>query len=299
MKGQFDELIRLAVLVRWMQMDATLARQLLRGIRRIDGWFSPEAAMMFALLDELQKRAGIQGDLFEIGVHHGKSAVMLASMANPVCETLTVCDVFTSQDSNVSRSGYGDRQIFETNLRRFALRVPPMRVFQLNSKALRPEELGHNVRFFHIDGGHNADEALSDLRLAAASLAQDGVIVVDDAFRPEWPGVTEAIIRFLDRHREFAAVVMAFNKLVLTRRPATDLYAGVGSQILRDQYDLGYPWSLKTLPFLGDQLLIFWLLTGLRTGSLKTQLTRYYGRHPWLWSPYLGPVARMARALLR
>lgn len=255
--------------------------------------------MMFALVDELQKRARIQGDLFEIGVHHGKSAVMLASMANPESETLSVCDIFASQHSNVSRSGYGDRQVFEANLRRYALHFAPIRILQVNSKELRPDEVGDNIRFFHIDGGRNADEALSDLRLAAASLVQDGVIVVDDAFRPEWPGVTEAIIRFLDGHREFCAVVMAFNKLMIARRPAADLYCGVGSQTLRDQYDLGYPWSLKTLPFLGNQLLIFWMLTGLRTRSLKTQVMRFYRRHPWLRSPYLGPVARMGRALLK
>ena len=52
--------------------------------------------------------------------------------------------------------------------------------------------------FFHIDGGHNPDEALHDLHLAASSTITQAAIVIDDPLTPVWPGVAEAIFRFLD-----------------------------------------------------------------------------------------------------
>lgn len=280
-------------------MDATQARRLLPAIRRISGWFSDEAAMMFALVNALQQRAGVHGDLFEIGAHHGKSAVMLAAMAKPASETLGICDIFGRQDANVSQSGAGDRGIFDANLLRHVRALPPIRVFEVNSKDLRAKEVGEAIRFFHIDGGHNADEARSDLELAAATLVEDGVIVVDDAFRADWPGVTEAIVGFLDHHREFCAAVVGFNKLLLARRRAAELYWEVGNSALRDQYDLGYPWALKRLPFLDTPLMIFHLPTHLRYRRLKTYLVRYYRHRPWLRNSWLGPVRRVGRALLR
>lgn len=255
--------------------------------------------MMFALVNALQRRAGVHGDLFEIGAHHGKSTVMLASMADPSSETLGVCDIFGRQEANVSQSGSGDRRIFDANLLRHVRPLPPIRVFEVNSKELRAKEIGGAVRFFHIDGGHNADEALSDLELAAATLVDEGVIAVDDAFRADWPGVTEGIVRFLDHHGEFCPAVVAFNKLFLAKRRAAELYWELGNPALRDQYDLGYPWALKRLPFLDTPLMIFHLPTHLRYRRLKTQLVRYYQHRPWLRSPWLGPVRRVGRALLR
>jgi hypothetical protein len=154
------------------------------------------------------------------------------------------------------------------------------------------------VRFFHIDGGHNANEALSDLELAAATLVEDGIVAIDDAFRFDWPGVTEAIIRFLDRHQDFRPVVAAFNKLLLARVGALDLYRGVVDPGLRERYDLGYPWSVKRLPFVSGEVTIFYIPTTLRRRWLNTHLLRLYRRHAWLRKAWLAPARRLGRALL-
>lgn len=42
-------------------------------------------------------------------------------------------------------------------------------VHQKNSTNLSVGEIGNDYRFFHIDGGHDCEETLSDLRLAADS----------------------------------------------------------------------------------------------------------------------------------
>src|SRR5687767_10517483 len=72
------------------------AVRLVRQTRRIDGWLAPGAVYLFALTDRVQKQHGIVGNLFEIGVHHGKSAMVLGAMAR-ASERLGVCDIFGNQ----------------------------------------------------------------------------------------------------------------------------------------------------------------------------------------------------------
>jgi len=190
-------------------------------LKSIDGWFSNDAALLFGWIDDIQKRNLVTGDLFEIGCHHGKSAQLLGHMALPATEQLAVCDLFGLQSDNVSKSGCGDLEVFLGNMRPVKELGISCKVFQKNSAELKPQEIGTNYRFFHIDGGHNPDEALADLRLAAACLGEKGVIALDDPFRTEWPGVTEALIRFLDEYDEFEAMLVGCNKILLTRKTAS------------------------------------------------------------------------------
>lgn len=235
--------------------------------------------MLFAWIDEIQKSNGIGGDVFEIGCHHGKSTVCLAGMLDAGKEKLAVCDLFGDQSANISVSGSGDLDVFKRNMAAAEQAGAELQIFQKNSNALAAEEIGTNCRFFHVDGGHNCDEALSDLNLAAACTQQKGVIVVDDPFRPEWPGVTEAIIRFLDSHAEYTAIVVAFNKLVLTRRDAASLYVNeLRDQRKRDSYGIGYPWHTKDLPFNNQPILIYYVPTYVKTTGLKVMARRMYRR---------------------
>ena len=73
--------------------------------KRLHGWLSPEGTMLFAWIDDIQKQAGITGDLFEIGVHHAKSAALLGRMARPDREVFGVCDIF--EDQRFQRVGFG------------------------------------------------------------------------------------------------------------------------------------------------------------------------------------------------
>jgi hypothetical protein len=50
------------------EVNHSEVREVVRAIAPIEGWLSAEAAQLFALLDAVQARAGIVGDLFEIGV---------------------------------------------------------------------------------------------------------------------------------------------------------------------------------------------------------------------------------------
>ena len=237
-------------------MQPRSARALARQTRKVEGWFLPDAASLFALIDEAQRSLGVSGDLFEIGVHHGKSATMLCAMASP-SEGVGVCDLIAGQDGNASASGSGNREIFEANIS-----AHPdggrVRIFEKPSTDLTASELKGPYRFFHVDGGHLLAEALADIRLAASVLHEQGAIMVDDPFRPEWPGVTEAILRFCAERDDFVPLAVGFNKLVLVPSASRDAYeefllANVWSYVSRRVY------ARKTLPVAGTETHIFYI----------------------------------------
>jgi len=230
----------------------------------------------------------VTGNLFEIGCHHGKSAQLLGAMARPASESLSVCDLFGMQSDNVSRSGHGDRDIFETNMQPVRDLGVSYNIFQKNSLALEQAEIGDNYRFFHVDGGHNPDEALADLKLAAACLCEKGVIALDDPFRIEWPGVTEALIRFLDEHQDFEALIVGCNKILLTRRSASAIYLNeFGRQGVQDAVGFGYPWKIKSMPFHESSLRILYVPDYRLKKSLGNLVRKIY---------YATPLSKRARA---
>lgn len=227
----------------------------------IEGWLAREAAMLFAWINDIQIKHGVAGDIFEIGVHHGKSAVVLAGLVRHGQERLTVCDVFGAQQGNPSRSGEGVRAIFEKNM---AALHPKggIRILEMPSQELRASDIGSVYRLFHIDGGHNADEAFADLELAAGVLHNRGAIVVDDPLRIEWPGVAEAICRFLLERTDLAGVLLTANKIVITSREVAEMYTSAFEDSEQQgRYGFAYPWHLKVLPFCGWPVRIFYVPT--------------------------------------
>jgi Methyltransferase domain len=250
-------------------MQSGEARQLAKESRGIHGWF--EAHGLFALIDTVQRAAGVRGDLFEIGTHHGKSAVMLARMVAET-EAVGVCDIFGAQDRNASGSGSGDRMTFERNMERFAPRSE-LRVHACLSSELTAEQVGA-CRFFHIDGGHLAEEARGDLQLGAEVTVDRGAIIIDDPYRIEWPGVTDAIVAFLTEHDDWAPVALGFNKLLLCRRPSLGLYTGPIESDEAWSYIDRRVFDRKRLPLVGTEATIFYIPSYRQIPSLVLNVAR-------------------------
>ena len=184
----------------------------------VEGWFFPIDAYLFGFVDEVQRREGIRGNLFEIGVHHGKTAMFLARCRRDG-EVLGVCDVFEQQELNRDHSGEGSREIFTRNMG-----TQPVRVFAKESARLTTEDTTTECRFVHIDGGHRGEDVVNDLNVADRALLPDGVVAVDDAFNPNWPGVSEGFYQFVNANDTFTPLLIGGNKVLLTRPGAIARY---------------------------------------------------------------------------
>lgn len=197
-------------------------KQYLADTAAVEGWFFPVDAYLFGFFDAVQHANRIAGNLFEIGVHHGKTALLLARMLRPG-ERLGVCDVFGEQERNVDRSGEGSLDLFRRNLRSHT-RARDVVIHAKPSQLLTESDTTSSCRFFHIDGGHLPEVVRRDLRTAIRALHANGVVVVDDVFNASWPGVAEGFFDFMFGHHDLVPLVIGGNKVYLCRAGSTATY---------------------------------------------------------------------------
>ena len=193
------------------------------GQRRVQGWVDPESLDVVRVLSEAQDALGVDGSVAEIGVHHGRLFIGLQLLAPSGTPAIAI-DLFDNQADNTDASGKGDRMRFEANVRKWG-DWSATRVHSVNSRAVTPEDVhawgeGDMVRLFSVDGGHTPDLVESDLKLAAGSLATGGVVILDDVFNPEWPGVATGTFAHLAADSTLVPIIVAYDKLYLTNDAA-------------------------------------------------------------------------------
>ncbi len=165
----------------------------------IPGWFWKVDQEAFAWLLDQQTAAGTTGDILELGVYLGRSAVLLGSRLRPG-ETFTVCDLFDSSapdDENAAEMAMSyrktlTRQAFEANYLAFHDQLPE--VIQAPTSALADGRVkAGSCRFVHVDASHLYEHVVGDIEVARAALAEDGLVVLDDYRSPHTPGVAAAV----------------------------------------------------------------------------------------------------------
>jgi predicted O-methyltransferase YrrM len=184
----------------------------------IPGYFLFDAALMFLAYNQLVAAQGVTGDVLEIGVHHGLSAIIVASMAGRGRKFIAV-DLFEElQDHNVSGSGSGNEKGFLSNMQKFFNDLSFLQTIKANSASLSAEVLGSEFAFCHIDGGHTPDETYKDLDLCCRVLMPGGLLALDDYFNPAFPGVCEGANQFrLEQRDKLTPVAIGFNKVLFQR----------------------------------------------------------------------------------
>ncbi|MFD0316895.1 class I SAM-dependent methyltransferase [Streptomyces flavalbus] len=167
-----------------------------RRLEDVRGWFPVLDQVLFEWLLDRQEAAGTRGDLLEVGVFMGKSAIFLGRHLRPG-ERYTVCDLFEGDapdDANQaeSRKSYAalTRRAFEANYLAFHDELP--RVLQGPSSLVPAEVPAGSCRFVHIDGSHLYEHVYGDIGAARDALLPDGVVVLDDFRSEHTPGVSVA-----------------------------------------------------------------------------------------------------------
>jgi len=203
------------------RMNDRLRQYLRRDKKTVAGWLQRvDAEIMYAIL-RYQSQQSIAGSCVEIGVHQGKSFILLCLALGP--HELAMCiDIFDEQFKNLDASGKGDLNLFKGNLARFRIDISRVRVFKGSSEEVRQDYVLQQVgpvRFFSIDGGHWKSIVRNDLRLAEETLTAGGVIALDDYCRAEWPEVTAGYTLWQEEtESDIVPFAVGSNKLFLCRK---------------------------------------------------------------------------------
>ena len=183
--------------------------------RSVEGWFIDAAAATWDCLLDFQQTSKIAGNLLEIGVWNGKSALM-----------------------SVLHAGAGEIQLLvdPRDMQQALANIQQLRAeatidaFHRPSRALfkHPEyrNMLSSFRWIHIDGKHTAQDVSVDLRLADELLNDMGMVVLDDFFHEGYPQVTQAVYQYLFTHpHSFSLLLCGHCKGYLCRPLALAKYA--------------------------------------------------------------------------
>ncbi|MFE7762722.1 class I SAM-dependent methyltransferase [Streptomyces sp. NPDC057438] len=168
-----------------------------RELDDVPGWFPVLDQLLFDWLLDRQENAEEKGDLLEVGVYMGKSAVFLGRHLREG-EAYTVCDLFESDapdDANAAEATKSyrstlTRRAFEANYLSFHDELP--RVLQGPSSIVPGEVEPGSCRFVHIDASHLYEHVEGDITAAREVLRPGGLVVLDDFRSEHTPGVSIA-----------------------------------------------------------------------------------------------------------
>ncbi|WP_326610707.1 class I SAM-dependent methyltransferase [Streptomyces scopuliridis] len=167
-----------------------------RELNDVRGWFPPLDQVLFEKLLTRQEERGERGDLLELGVFMGKSAIFLGHHLRDG-EKFTVCDLFESEAPDQANGAetaksYATltREAFERNYLSFHDELP--RVLQAPSSVVADEVEAKSSRFVHIDASHLYEHVYGDIGAARDILLPGGIVVLDDFRSEHTPGVSIA-----------------------------------------------------------------------------------------------------------
>ena len=172
----------------------------IRPPRRLDdvpGWFPALDQVLFAWFLDRQESTGTRGDLLEVGVYMGKSAISLGRHGREG-EKFTVCDLFEGDaldgaNQAESTKSYASltQRTFEENYLAFHEELP--RVLKGPSSIVPAEVAPASCRFVHIDASHLYEHVRDDIGAARDALLPGGIVVLDDFRSEHTPGVSVAV----------------------------------------------------------------------------------------------------------
>jgi predicted O-methyltransferase YrrM len=194
--------------------------------RRLTGYFTARHAAVFDLLLGIQSVSNVTGNLLEIGTYNGRSAAMLL-LHQAADETLVLVDARESASVNALLG-----------------RHPSHRVEYLIGDRRRTmsrewlERRARTCRWIHIDGNHTFPFVYEELECADVLLQDDGLVVMDDAFSPYFPEVTQALYLFQHQHPgRFELLALGDGKAYLARPATHEQYFTAAAPLLRSEAD--------------------------------------------------------------
>jgi hypothetical protein len=221
-----------------------------KSIESIEGWFYPTDQMLFRWFLAEQTRHGQSGDLAEMGVAYGKSAVVIGDYVQ-ANESFTVVDLFDAPaadepnfvENSMSYDGL-TQKIFEANYLRFHTTLP--NVIRGFSATITEHAAAGTHRWVHVDASHQYEHVHADIASARRLLGDQGVLAIDDFRTQHTPGVAAAAWQaVLDEG--FNLLIISESKMYGTWSSADRWREGLKSYLPRsglgweEQYVAGQP----------------------------------------------------------
>ncbi len=250
-------------------MSSRLDRYVAIGHREVEGWLQPAAIRALLVLAQVQRELDIAGPVCEIGVHEGRSFILLHLLTVPPERSVAI-DLFERQHENADHSGAGDRNRLLRNLRIHGCDLDRIELITENSLHLSAarivEACGGPSRMFSIDGGHTAEITYNDLTLAAGAVRDGGLVILDDFFNEAWPGVAEGACRFMAQRGGLLPVAIGGNKFLFTTSP------GFAAKY-RERLEAVSGLAASSAIAFGHPVVVFRIPT-LRDGAVRTHVWR-------------------------
>lgn len=164
----------------------------------VPGWFDALDAWVMVAADTAQVDSATSGDLLEVGVYAGRSAVLIGFLRH-AGEQFYACDLF-GQPAGIADNDRESERLYrglEASgfLENFAkYHDVPAELVVGRSDLRLPELRERSFRFIHIDGAHTFDAVRADIVNARRLLMPDGIVVFDDIAQVTTaPGVPAAV----------------------------------------------------------------------------------------------------------
>lgn len=190
----------------------------------IEGWFDKRAVKVLQFFNSLQVAENIEGNIFEIGAYKGKLTILLSIFLREN-ERLVVNDIFDLQNLNISRSGTkANFTDFLNNLAQFFNDLSFLEIIVTGSSNLHKTERKEKFRIFSVDGGHSAHETYEDMLYADSVIDEKGIVILDDYYNSNWPGVKEGADKFIQENDGLVPFAAFFNKFIYVKKQSIDYF---------------------------------------------------------------------------
>lgn len=176
----------------------------------------------------------------EIGVRDGRFFIGIMKCLSQGSSGLAI-DLFEDQQHNIDGSGWRPpshgvpfhRNVEETLGDKYTVKFRKGDSLNLSISDVVDISYGHGpFDIFSIDGGHEAEHLTNDLTIAELTIHHSGLVLLDDYYNPNFPGVHEGFSAYMTQKRKMVPIAFSAGKLYL----CTKSYYGRYNKALRSSF---------------------------------------------------------------
>jgi hypothetical protein len=181
-------------------LDRTaLDRYLRNGLTEVKGWLSGGTEKVISEISLAQIEMGRTGSVGEIGVHQGKLLLLLL-LTKLDGEGAFAIDPFEDDEINLAQNSPRSVDILQRHIASWAPKATRVQVIAKYSTAVPPSavvSVSGRARLLSVDGSHEDEVVTHDMAWSEQVLEPHGIIIVDDFFNSQYPGVCSAVSRHI------------------------------------------------------------------------------------------------------